>query len=246
MRPRRTALVTGGSRGIGLEIARRLAEEGYDLTLTARESDALRKEAVRLSALGARVEAEPGDMAAEEDVRRIAAMHTARFGRLDALVISAGVGSAGRLAEYPIQRFDKQVSVNVRSPFLLIGELLHLLRATAELEPATGTKIIAVSSLAAFAPEPGLAAYAATKAALVALCAAVNTEESSAGVSATAICPGYVDTDMSAWIHDRIPAEEMISAADVAELALAITRLSRRAVVPHLPVLRPGAELWRG
>jgi 3-oxoacyl-[acyl-carrier protein] reductase len=242
---RPAALVTGASRGIGHAIARRLAQEGYDLTLGARAAGGLDKAAERLRALGAQVLTVPGDMAVEADARRVAALHAERFGRLDALVISAGVGSAGRVAGYPMGRFDKQFAVNVRSPFLLMGECLELLRATADSRPTTGAKIVAVSSLTAFAPEPGLAAYAAGKAALVALCASVNTEESSRGVSATAICPGYVDTDMSAWTHDRIPPEEMISASDIAELALAVTRLSRNAVVPQLSVVRPGAELWR-
>jgi NAD(P)-dependent dehydrogenase (short-subunit alcohol dehydrogenase family) len=242
---RPAALITGASRGIGYAIAHRLASEGYDLTLGARDPATLSEAAKRLTELGVRVETVPGDMAVEEDVRRTTAAHAGYFGRLDALVISAGVGSAGPVAGYPLKRFDKQFAVNVRSPFLLIGECLELMRATATRRPTTGTKIVAVSSVTARAPEPGLAAYAAAKAALVALCASVNTEESTHGVSATAICPGYVDTDMSAWTHDRIAPEEMISAADIAELAFAVTRLSRHAVVPELPVVRAGAELWR-
>lgn len=242
---RPAALVTGASRGIGYAIAHRLASEGYDLTLSSRDAATLDEAAKRLTELGVRVETAPGDMAAEEDVRRVAAAHAEYFGRLDALVISAGVGSAAPVAGYPLKRFDKQFAVNIRSPFLLIGESLDLLRATAAQQPVTGTKIIAVSSVTALAPEPGLAAYAASKAALVALCASVNTEESAHGVSATAICPGYVDTDMSAWTHDRVAPEEMISAADIAELSFAVTRLSRHAVVPELPVVRAGAELWR-
>ncbi|GAA4994849.1 acetoin reductase [Yinghuangia aomiensis] len=242
---RPAALVAGASRGIGYAIARRLACAGYDLTLSARDAAALDEVAADLAELGARVATVPADMADEGTPRRVAAEHAERFGRLDALVISAGVGSAAPVAGYPVKRFDKQFSVNVRSPFLLIGECLELLRATAARRPTTGAKIIAISSVTAQAPEPGLAAYAASKAALSALCAAVNTEESVHGVAATAICPGYVDTDMSAWTHDRIPPEAMIAADDIAELAVSLTRLSRRAVVPELAVLRSGSELWR-
>jgi short-subunit dehydrogenase len=106
-------------------------------------------------------------------------------------------------------------------------------------------KIVAIASVTAYAPEPGLAAYAASKAALIALCEAVNTEASVDGVAATAICPGYVDTDMSTWVHEQIAPESMVTSDDVAELVLALTRTSRRAVVPHLPVVRAGTALWR-
>ncbi|MFD5572373.1 SDR family NAD(P)-dependent oxidoreductase [Streptomyces cadmiisoli] len=242
---RRTALVTGASRGIGRAIARRLAEDGYDLTLSSRDTDALRAVAKELGQLGVRTEVAPADMAAEDDVRRVANVHCAAYGRLDALVLSAGVGSSAPLGGYPLRRFDKQFAVNVRAPFILIDACLDLLRETAELAPETGTKIAAISSVTASAPEPGLSAYGASKAALVALCEAVNTEASADGVAATAICPGYVDTDMSAWMHDRIAPTEMITSEDIAELVLALTRTSRRAVVPHLPVVRAGSELWR-
>ncbi|MEU6198535.1 SDR family oxidoreductase [Streptomyces sp. NPDC047061] len=242
---RRAALVTGASRGIGRAIARRLAQEGYDLTLTARDGDALRAAAEEFARLGARTEVAAGDMSDEDGVRSVADLHRAAYGRLDALVVSAGVGSAAPLGGYPMYRFDKQFTVNVRAPFVLIDSCLDLLRETVAFSPESGTKIVAISSITASAPEPGLAAYGASKAALVALCEAVNTEVSADGVAATAICPGYVDTDMSAWMHDRLAPSEMVTSEDIAELVLALTRTSRRAVVPHLPVVRAGSELWR-
>ncbi|MFC4469820.1 SDR family NAD(P)-dependent oxidoreductase [Streptomyces xiangluensis] len=236
---RRAALVTGGSRGIGRAIACRLAEEGFDLTLSARGTDALGEAAEECAKHGVRVETVAADMAAEDDVRRVADAHHAAYGRLDMLVLSAGVGSAASLGAYPSHRFDKQFAVNIRAPFLLIDACMDLLRQTA---PA---RIVAISSITGQAPEPGLAAYGASKAALTALCEAVNTEASADGVAATAICPGYVDTDMSAWNHGRVPPTEMIASGDIAELVVALTRLSPRAVVPWVPVVRSGAELWR-
>jgi 3-oxoacyl-[acyl-carrier protein] reductase len=241
----RAALVTGASRGIGRTTARRLAQEGYDLTLTGRDEATLATAAAELTELGGRVEVTPADMAIEADVRRVAQEHGAAFGRLDALVLSAGVGSSAPLGGYPLKRFDKQFTVNVRAPFTLIDECIGLLRATAKEVSLSGTKIIAISSITASVPEPGLAAYGASKAALIALCEAVNTEASADGVTATAICPGYVDTDMSAWMHDRIPPTEMITADDLAELVLTITRMSAHAVVPQIPVVRAGSQLWR-
>ena len=74
--------------------------------------------------------------------------------------------------------------------------------------------------MAGIAAEPGLAAYGAAKAALISLCQYINAEESAVGVTATAIAPGYVDTEMSAWVHERIGPAEMIPPADIAELIL--------------------------
>jgi 3-oxoacyl-[acyl-carrier protein] reductase len=176
---------------------------------------------------------------------RVADAHIAAYGRLDVLVIAAGVGAAGPLDTAALRRFDKQFAVNVRAPYVLVQKLLPVLRATAAQHSTRGAKIIMLSSITGVYPEPGLAAYGASKAALIALCRSINAEVSAAGVTATAICPGYVDTDMTAWMRDRIDPDEMISTADIAELAVSLTRLSARAVVPELIMTRAGEQLHR-
>ncbi|MEV0689169.1 SDR family oxidoreductase [Streptomyces sp. NPDC050388] len=242
---RSAALVTGASRGIGLGIAQGLARAGYDLTITARDAELLERAADDLRSWGVRVHPVAGDMADEDDIRRIAHAHTAAHRRLDVLVIGAGVGSAGAIGNAPMRRFDKQFAVNVRGPLVLLQETLPLLRETAARNPAHGAKVIALSSITGLAPEPALSAYGASKAALISLCRSVNAEVSADGVSATAICPGYVDTDMSAWMHDRIDPTDMIRVDDVVRLALAVTHLSAHAVVPEIVVTRPGDQTWR-
>ncbi len=252
--PPPSALVTGASRGIGRAIAERLAEAGFSLTLSGRHADSLDEVARGLVArgpgargpggTGARIETVPADMAAEDDVRRLAQGHAQRFGSLDLLVLSAGVGTSGALDGYPVHRLDRQVTVNLRHPFVLIQESLPGLRRAAAAHPERGARIVAIASLTGVASEPGLAAYGATKAALISLCQSVNVEESASGVSATAIAPGYVDTEMSAWVHDRIDPADMIEPGDIAELVLALTRLSGRAVVPSIVVARRGASQW--
>lgn len=149
------------------------------------------------------------------------------------------------IAGYPIHRFDRQVEVNLRAPFILVQDCLPSLRQAAASHPERGTRIVAVASLTGVAAEPGLAAYGAAKAALISLCQSVNVEESASGVSATAISPGYVDTEMSSWVHDRIDPADMIEPGDIAELVLALTRLSARAVVPGIVVTRRGDTQWR-
>ncbi|MCK8616671.1 SDR family NAD(P)-dependent oxidoreductase [Gordonia sp. C13] len=240
----RAALVTGASRGIGLAIARRLAERGWDLTISARSEQTLRDVADEIARISStRVLPVVADMGSEEDLQRLAAAHTEHFERLDALVLNAGMGSIGPFSEFPVRRMDKLMNINVRSAYVLIQQLLPALRATAGATDAS--RVIAISSLTGVAAEPLNSAYGASKAALTSLCETLNTEQSASGVSATAICPGYVATDMTAPLTDNVPADSMISPDAVAELAVALTRLDRSAVVPAIPVSRPGPSVWR-
>lgn len=241
---RREALVTGASRGIGALIAQRLAAQGWDLTLSARSVGPLEELADKLSfEHGVTVRAVPADMAVERDVTALADAHVDATDRLDVLVLNAGMGAIGPLAEFPARRLDKLYSVNVRAPYLLTQRLLGLLRKTAG--DAGTAKVIAVSSLTGVAGEPLNSAYGASKAALTSLCETLNTEESREGVTATAICPGYVATDMTAPLADQVAPEAMIDPVDVAEVVVGMTRLSRSVVIPSIPMMRPGPHLWR-
>ena len=236
-----SALVTGASRGIGAGIAEDLARRGLALTVAGRDPERLAAVAGTLREAGAPdVVALAGDMADEAHLRELAAAHADRFGAMSVLVLNAGVGTAGSVAELPLRRFDKQVQVNLRAPFLLLQACLPLLRRHAAGHPERGARVLALASIAGVYAEPGLAAYGATKAALISLVDAVNAEESAGGVSATAIAPAYVETDMSAWTHDTVPPETMISVSDIVRLAGAVVDLSARAVVPRIVIARAG------
>jgi len=240
----RSALVTGASRGIGLGIASSLARQGYGLTITARDATVLESVAADLLALGApRVRPVAADLADREAPEQIVHQHAAEFGSMDALVLNAGVGTAGPIGDYPMKRFDKTVDVNLRAPFALLQRALPLLRAGARAHPDRGSKVIALSSLTGVYAEAGLAAYGATKAAMLSLVETLNAEESAQGVSGTALAPGYVETDMSAWIQDKIPANTMIRVDDIIELVDGVLRLSSRAVVSTIVITRAGAGL---
>jgi 3-oxoacyl-[acyl-carrier protein] reductase len=241
---RRNALVTGASRGIGLAIARRLAAEGFDLTISARSAGAHEGVAAELRATGSRVEAVPADMGDEQQVDALAAACEQAFGVLDVLVLCAGMGSLGAIADYPVRRLDRTFAVNLRAPFTLTQRLLPSLRKAARQAP-TGAKVIAIASLTGIAAEPGLGVYGASKAALISLCEAITIDEAEHGVTATAVAPGYVATDMTTWLSGTIDAATMITSADIAELVVAVTRLSRWAAVPAIAVTRPGQHLWR-
>ncbi|MFF2370919.1 SDR family oxidoreductase [Agromyces sp. NPDC058110] len=238
----RAALITGGSKGIGLAIARRLAAEGFALTIAARSPESLAAASESLEADGARVITVEADASDEVAIEALVARHAEQWGRLDALVLNAGMGFGSPIDRTPLRRVDKHYALNVRGTFATVAAALPLLRTTA-LENPHGTRVIALASLAGLMAEPNLAAYSATKAAVVSLCESICVEEAATGVSATAICPGYVDTDMASWKHDVLDPADMIRAEDIAELAASLTRLSRNAAVPVLAVHRAGGGL---
>lgn len=242
----RTALITGGSRGIGAEVARRLAGEGYHLTLAARTPETLEQTAARLrEETGAEVHTMVAQMTDLDQVRALAHAHEERFGGMNVLVLSAGTGTSGAVADLPAKAYERMLDVNFRAPSTLIQAALPLLRKSAGTDRERGAKIVALASITGVAGEAGLAAYGATKAALISLCETVSLEESGNGVSATAVSPGYVDTDMTAWKREVLDRSAMLTTGDIAEMVLAITRLSRNAVVPNIVLSRAGDHLWR-
>jgi 3-oxoacyl-[acyl-carrier protein] reductase len=241
----RSALVTGASRGIGLGIARRLASQGWSLTLAARDAAALRKTQIALCDLGAgRVETFAGDMADPDVAGFLVDRHERAFGSIDALILAAGVGSAGPIEGYPMSRFDKQIAVNLRAPFALVSKAMPMLRAGAATNTDGASRVVVLASIEAEYPEPGLAAYGASKAALISMVRSINAEEAASGVLATAISPAYVDTDMSSWVRERIPADTMISVEDVIRVVEMVLDLSRNAALPHLVINRVGAGAY--
>jgi NAD(P)-dependent dehydrogenase (short-subunit alcohol dehydrogenase family) len=221
------ALVTGGSSGIGFAIARALREDGYDLTLVSRRAEKVEPAAAELGAHGL-----AADVSKEEEAERAVAEHRERFGRLDVLVNSAGVGVAGRIEDLATKHFDLQIGVNLRGLFLVTRAALPLLRESRG-------HVINLASIAGTLPTPGLATYGAAKAAVIALTRSLNAELEADGVRATALCPGFVDTPMAQW--SGVPADEMIQPEDCAELVRALLRLSPHARVPQIVVERLGA-----
>jgi NAD(P)-dependent dehydrogenase (short-subunit alcohol dehydrogenase family) len=223
----RAALVTGGSSGIGLALARALREDGYELTLASR-----RPEKVEAAASELGVAHVAADVQDADDCERAVAFHRDRFGRLDVLVNSAGIGIAGTVEDLPLKRFDLQVGVNLRGLFLVTKLCIPMLRESRG-------HVINLASIAGTLPTPGLATYGATKAAVIALTRSLNVELEHDGVRATALCPGFVDTPMAGW--SGVPGEEMIQPEDCVELVRAVLRLSPYARVPEIVVERVGS-----
>lgn len=235
--------MTGASRGIGLGVARALAGRGFGLTVAARDEARLRSVAAELLRAGAsRVEVVAGDLAEDRHLDALARIHQDAYATMGVLVLNAGIGTAGGIATYPLRRFDKTVAINLRAPFRLVQSCLPLLRAGALADPVRGARVIALSSITGMYAEPGLAAYGASKAAMLSLVDTLNAEESARGVTATAIAPAFVDTDMSAWVSDRVPPADMVPVEDVVRLVECLLDLSARSVLGRIVVSRAGTS----
>ena len=224
----RAALVTGGSSGIGLAIASMLGDEGFDLTLVSRRPERVEAAAAELGAVA--VAANVGD---EDECARLVAEHRERFGRLDLLVNSAGIGIGGRVEDLSPKHLDLQLGVNLRGLFLVTQAAIPLLRESKGW-------IVNLASIAGTVPTPGLATYGATKAAVIALTRSLNEELDADGVRAIALCPGFVDTPMAEW--SGIPPDQMIRPEDCAEVVRMLLRLSPHARIPQVVIERMGSS----
>jgi NAD(P)-dependent dehydrogenase (short-subunit alcohol dehydrogenase family) len=223
----RAALITGGSSGIGLAIARMLRDEGYELTLASRRPERVHAAAEELGAVAVAT-----DVGNAEDCQRLVAEHRERFGRIDMLVNSAGIGIGGRVEDLPVKHFDLQMAVNVRGLFVVTQAAIPLLRESRGW-------IVNLASIAGTLPTPGLATYGATKAAVISLTRSLNEELDADGVRAVAICPGFVDTPMAEW--SGLAGDEMIQPEDCAEVVRMLLRLSPRARIPQVVIERAGS-----
>jgi NAD(P)-dependent dehydrogenase (short-subunit alcohol dehydrogenase family) len=223
----RSALVTGGSSGIGLAIARMLRAEGFELTLASRTEEKIEAAAAEVGA-----HAVAADMGREEDCIRVVAEHRDRFGGLDVLVNSAGIGIAGTVESLQTKHIDLQLGINLRGMLLVTREAIPLLKETKGW-------IVNLASIAGTTPTPGLTVYGATKAAVIALTRSMNAELDGDGVRAIALCPGFVDTPMAQW--SGLQGDEMIQPEDCAEVVRMCLRLSPRARIPQVVIERVGS-----
>lgn len=237
----RAALITGGSSGIGLAIARALGEDGYRLTVSARRPDKLEAAAQQLRDGGLDVEAVPANMADEEEITKLVAAHRERCGRLDVLINNAGIGIGGAVADTETKKLDLQLNVNLRAVYLLAREAIPMLKeAGAEHGKAL---IVNTASIAGKSGQPWLSVYSATKAAVIGFSQATQKEFQADGIQVTALCPGFVDTPMTEFVKGQVEADAMIRPDDIAASVRFLLATSPACLVPEIVFTRPGEEL---
>src|ERR1700728_1751894 len=194
----KTALVTGASRGIGRATAAALAEAGaHILAHYGRSEQDAESLVAAIRSQGGRAHAIRADLGTPEGATLLAKeVRTIVGGRLDVLVLNAGISKAARLADYTIEDFDNLFATNVRSPFFLVQQLLPIL--------GDGSNIVVISSIGAHAvvgkpgvDSPSILAYASTKGALETLVKNWAAILGPQGIRVNAVAPGVIDTDMS-------------------------------------------------
>jgi short-subunit dehydrogenase len=232
--PDRTALVTGASSGIGIELARLLAGRGHGVTLVARREDKLRELADELAAsTGVRAEVIAADLTDDASRESMVREVAARGLVVDVLINNAGFSTMG-----PVQRSlpDREVAM-VRTN---VEAVVHLCSSFIPGMASRGQgAVLNVASTAAFQPIPGQAGYAASKAFVLSYSQAIGQELKGTGVTVTALCPGPVETGFAeaAGLGDDAAGEAMpkimwVSAPDVAEAAISALDKGRAVVIP--------------
>jgi 3-oxoacyl-[acyl-carrier protein] reductase len=194
----KTALITGGSRGIGRAIAVRLAEQGCDVALVGRDLAALEDSAAACASVrpGVTAEVYVGDVTDRAAMERIVTQVTERFGRLDCAVANAGQSVDALLLRLKPETIDHMFDVNVKSAF-------HLCNAVAKpmMKQRSGA-IVLMTSIVGISGNAGQAAYAASKAALIGLCKSLAKELGSRNIRVNAVAPGLIETAMTEKMPD--------------------------------------------
>jgi NAD(P)-dependent dehydrogenase (short-subunit alcohol dehydrogenase family) len=233
----RAAMVTGASSGIGLAVARMLAEEGHAVTLVARRPDKLEAAYEALRADGLAVQRVAADVGDEDDVIRAVAAHRDAYGRLDVLMNNAGVGIGAPIAELDTRRMDIQLATNLRSIPLFYRECVAMLTAAGA--EHGNALVVNTASIAGKRGQGWLSIYSATKFGVVGFTEAMNTELGGLGVKSTALCPAWVDTPMTDFVKQRVPPEAMIQTSDIVASVRMLLSLSAGCLVPEIVFRSP-------
>ncbi|MFF9817711.1 SDR family NAD(P)-dependent oxidoreductase [Streptomyces sp. NPDC014006] len=219
MADERVVVVTGGGSGIGEATARLLREQGHHVVVSGRRPEPLQRLARETGAL-----AYPSDVGEPEAAEGVVRAAVTAYGRLDGVVLNAGIGRGGAVGDLTLRDWDEVMRTNVTGPLLLLRAALPRLLES-------GGAVVAVASVSALRNGTSNAPYATSKAALLQLCRSVAVDYGRRGVRANVVCPGWVRTEMA----DR----RMARFAEEAGLSGGIEEGYREAT-GFLPMGRPG------
>ena len=212
----KTALVTGGSRGLGLQMAQALGEAGARIMLSSRKADDLEQATAQLQAAGINARWIAADCAREDDIQRLASETLQRMGDVDILVNNAGATWGAPAEDHPLAAWDKVMNLNVRGYFLLSQAI-----ARHSMIPRRGGRIINVASIAGLAGNPfamKTIAYNTSKGAVLNFTRALAGEWGAHGINVNAICPGFFKTRMTTVLIETLNEERMTAQAPLRRL----------------------------
>ncbi len=210
------ALVTGGSRGLGLQMAHALGEAGAKIMLSSRKAADLEEAAAELQAAGIDARWIAADCGKEEDIRRLATETMERMGSIDILVNNAGATWGAPAEDHPVSAWDKVMNLNVRGYFILSQEVAKL-----SMIPRGKGRILNVASIAGLAGNPSemkTIAYNTSKGAVVNFTRALAGEWGEHGITVNAICPGFFPSKMTHGLLEKLGADKMAAGAPLRRL----------------------------
>ena len=211
----KTALVTGGSRGLGLQMAQALGEAGARVLLTSRKAEDLQQAAAQLQAQGIDAQWVAADCAKEADIQRLVQESVQLLGHIDILVNNAGASWGAPAEDHPVAAWDKVMNLNVRGYFLLSQAVARAGML------ARGGRIINLASIAGLGGNPvemKTIAYNTSKGAVLNFTRALAAEWGPHGITVNAICPGFFRTKMAEVLIDTMGEEQMASRAPLRRL----------------------------
>ena len=212
----KTALITGGSRGLGLQMAHALGEAGARLMLSSRKADDLEQAVAELQAAGIDARWIAADCSREEDTRRLADETLERMGAIDILVNNAGASWGAPAEEHPVAAWDKVMNLNVRGYFILSQQV-----ANGWMIPQKRGRIINIASIAGLNGNPidmKTIAYNTSKTAVIGFTRTLAAEWGRFGITVNAICPGFFRTKMASGLIDQLGEGKMAAAAPLGRL----------------------------
>jgi 3-oxoacyl-[acyl-carrier protein] reductase len=232
----KTALVTGGGRGIGRAIALALAGEGCNVAIISRTQEEIKQVAEEIEKIGSRSLAVTADISKPAEIEQMVEKTLNTFGRLDILVNNAGVAIFKPFLELTQEDWDNTMDINLRGPFLCSQKVAQVM-----IKQRAGT-IITICSSASKKTYPNQMAYVASKHGLLGMTKSLNMELKPYGIRVHAICPGSVNTKLNFDARPDADKSDWMQPEDIAQVVLMVLTQNDRAIIDEIYIRRYDAS----